>query len=174
MINRRNLADMSALQVLRLMKEQSGLTLDDIAEHLGMGANSVGNYFSESSKQFPPLHMLPRVCDILGSDLILDWLRLRYEQLQNGGPAQPPEPIGRTEALEQGHRLQGRLTAIMTAIFEAGNLYNREIVASDASSIAGKIDQMVDELVQLRRRLQACRLTTHDDDRKPLFSRRES
>ncbi len=166
-----DMRDMSALQVLRLMKDQSGKNLDEIAEMLEKDRQTVGGYFSESCKQFPPLPVLPKFCASLGSELILEWLQARTEQLKNGGLTPRPAPIGRTEALELGHMLQRSLANVMEAIFEAGNLQSK-IVASDAAHIAGKIDRLIDDLVALRRRLQACRQDSYDDlHNKPLFRR---
>ena len=61
-------------EVLRLAKEESGLTEEQIAQRLGVSLAIVKRYFNAHDAYLPSLEMSRRLCTVLGNDILVRWL----------------------------------------------------------------------------------------------------
>jgi transcriptional regulator with XRE-family HTH domain len=64
-----------ALEVARAM---SGKTYEQIAHEMDLGRETIHRYFTDPDYQ-PPTKRLPKLCKVLGNDIILDWVCLNAE-----------------------------------------------------------------------------------------------
>lgn len=69
-----DLGMMTGKAALRLAKEESGLTRDEIAERLGVSHSVTKRYFNINDTYMPSLEMIPRLCLALGNDILMRWL----------------------------------------------------------------------------------------------------
>ena len=93
-----DLGMMTGKAALRLAKEESGLTRDEIAERLGV-----------SHSYMPSLEMIPRLCLALGNDILMRWLEAR---LQGG------ESFSREEIEEEMVRAANAFEELRTLVNE--------------------------------------------------------
>ena len=75
-----NYKTMTAKEAIRTAKEESGLTAEQIAQHLGVSISLIRRYLKEDDNYFPGLEMLPRLCLALGNSLLLDWATAQIKQ----------------------------------------------------------------------------------------------
>lgn len=68
-----NLADLTFSQMLSLAYDLSVLTYEDIAEQMGKGTTTIRRYFTDPTYN-PPLYLVPKLCKVLGNDLLIEWL----------------------------------------------------------------------------------------------------
>lgn len=71
-----DLGMMTGKAALRLAKEESGLTRDEIAERLGVSHSVTKRYFNINDTYMPSLEMIPRLCLALGNDILCVGWRL--------------------------------------------------------------------------------------------------
>ena len=74
-----DLGMMTGKAALRLAKEESGLTRDEIAERLGVSHSVTKRYFNINDTYMPSLEMIPRLCLALGNDILMRWLEARLQ-----------------------------------------------------------------------------------------------
>jgi hypothetical protein len=70
-----NLSDMTYQQTIELayaIAKAGGKTYDDIADVLGKAHTTVQRYFTDPTYN-PPTKLVPRLCSILGNNLLLEW-----------------------------------------------------------------------------------------------------
>lgn len=72
------LRNLSFTTVLRVTKEMSGKTLEEIANETGIGLSQIQRYFSEEG-YYPSPPKLVSICKVLDSTLPIDW---QYAQLE--------------------------------------------------------------------------------------------
>lgn len=65
---------LSGKEVLRLAKEESGLTEEQIAEKLGVSLAIVKRYFNAHDAYLPSLEMIRRLGKALDNDILVRWL----------------------------------------------------------------------------------------------------
>ena len=78
-----DLGMMTGKAALRLAKEESGLTRDEIAERLGVSHSVTKRYFNINDTYMPSLEMIPRLCLALGNDILMRWLEARLQGGEN-------------------------------------------------------------------------------------------
>lgn len=78
-----DLGMMTGKAALRLAKEESGLTRDEIAERLGVSHSVTKRYFNINDTYMPSLEMIPRLCLALGNDILMRWLEARLQGREN-------------------------------------------------------------------------------------------
>lgn len=66
---------MTGKGALRLAKQESGLTQSEIAERLGVSHAVIKRYFNVNDNYMPSLEMIPRLCSVLGNDILMRWKR---------------------------------------------------------------------------------------------------
>ena len=66
-----DLGMMTGKAALRLAKEESGLTRDEIAARLGVSHSVTTRYFNINATYMPSLEMIPRLCLALGNDILM-------------------------------------------------------------------------------------------------------
>ena len=74
-----DLGMMTGKAALRLAKEESGLTRDEIAERLGVSHSVTKRCFNINDTYMPSLEMIPRLCLALGNDILMRWLEARLQ-----------------------------------------------------------------------------------------------
>ena len=79
-----NLKDMTAKEAIRVAKEASGLTTEEIADGLNVTAGNVKRYLKEDDPYWPSLERLPLLCAVLGNTLLRDWLSAQLEEKSAG------------------------------------------------------------------------------------------
>uniref|UniRef100_UPI0025DA35A5 helix-turn-helix domain-containing protein n=1 Tax=uncultured Bilophila sp. TaxID=529385 RepID=UPI0025DA35A5 len=72
--------NMTAKEAIRAAKEESGLTIEQIARRLNVSTSVVKRYLKEDDVYSPRLDMLPRLCVVLGNTLLLDWMAGQIRQ----------------------------------------------------------------------------------------------
>ena len=70
-----DLGMMTGKGALRLAKQESGLTQSEIADRLGVSHAVTKRYFNVNDKYMPSLEMIPRLCSVLGNDILMRWRR---------------------------------------------------------------------------------------------------
>ncbi len=104
-----DLGMMTGKAALRLAKEESGLTRDEIAERLGVSHSVTKRYFNINDTYMPSLEMIPRLCLALGNDILMRWLEAR---LQGG------ESFSREEIEEEMVRAANAFEELRTLVNE--------------------------------------------------------
>ena len=89
-----DLGMMTGKAALRLAKEESGLTRDEIAERLGVSHSVTKRYFNINDTYMPSLEMIPRLCLALGNDILMRWLEARLQGGESFSPPLPPTVWG--------------------------------------------------------------------------------
>ena len=104
-----DLGMMTGKAALRLAKEESGLTRDEIAERLGVSHSVTKRYFNINDTYMLSLEMIPRLCLALGNDILMRWLEAR---LQGG------ESFSREEIEEEMVRAANAFEELRTLVNE--------------------------------------------------------
>ena len=71
---------MTAVEAVRLAKERSGMTAEEIASAAGVSTAVMNRYLRRQEGYLPGLDMLPRLCRAMGNDIILEWLKAQMEE----------------------------------------------------------------------------------------------
>ncbi len=106
--------NMTATEVLRHAKEQSGKTAEEIAEALGVSTAVVTRYFRSADSYGPGFDKLPRLCSALGNTILIDWLRVQTAQ-----PDIIPAAKSRAEVLTAVARASLALGAVNKILIDA-------------------------------------------------------
>lgn len=69
-----DLKNMTGMEAFRLAKDESALTIDEIAERLNVFPSVIGRCLKPGDSYLPGLGMLPRLCAVLGDTIPLQWL----------------------------------------------------------------------------------------------------
>ena len=111
-----DLGMMTGKAALRLAKEESGLTRDEIAERLGVSHSVTKRYFNINDTYMPSLEMIPRLCLALGNDILMRWLEARLQ----GGESFSREEIEEemVRAVHKGITLLCRLIGLIMPIIK--------------------------------------------------------
>lgn len=91
-----DLGMMTGKAALRLAKEESGLTRDEIAERLGVSHSVTKRYFNINDTYMPSLEMIPRLCLALGNDILMRWMvraANAFEELRTLVNEDPPPSV---------------------------------------------------------------------------------
>lgn len=65
---------MTGKGALRLAKQESGLTQSEIAGWPGASHAVIKRYFNVNDNYMPSLEMIPRLCSVLGNDILMRWV----------------------------------------------------------------------------------------------------
>jgi transcriptional regulator with XRE-family HTH domain len=149
MVDEFGLSKLTAKQVLRLQRDRAGASHEEIANQLGKDRQTIGNYFGDEGSG-PPLALLPKLCHILGSPDILQWLCIQYEEYAED---QEPARITPNAALiELSKALPYTAQAMQTLAEEFGG--GKIMTDSDAQKIAQSLDKPIRFLIEVRRGLE--------------------
>ncbi|TVM35633.1 hypothetical protein [Oceanidesulfovibrio marinus] len=114
----RQLSHLTGKQVLRLAKDTSGQTNEEISERYGLAG--VGCYFSDSSKDYPSYPLLPKLCAVMRSRLPLDWLEAKYQQhmreMYGDGESASDAPASISEVMDLLVKAQAEGAAAMVSL----------------------------------------------------------
>ncbi len=126
-------------EVLRLAKEESGLTEEQIAQKLGVSLAIVKRYFNAHDAYLPSLEMSRRLGKVLGNDILVRWLN-----------ADIPPAYGKE--LHRKEMLSGMARA--TIAFDAlRQLVGEESVSPSVREIQEGMDRLIEELGRIEEAL---------------------
>ncbi len=108
--------NMTATEVLRHAKEQSGKTAEEIAGALGVSIAVVTRYFRSADSYGPGLDKLPRLCKALGNTILVDWLIAQTQKREEMPAAQ-----SRAEVLTAVARATAALGEVSKLLVETEN-----------------------------------------------------
>ena len=74
-IDNEHLLDIPYTRALELARAMSGLTYAQIAHEMDLGVETIHRYFTDPDYQ-PPTKRLPKLCKVLGNDILLNWVCL--------------------------------------------------------------------------------------------------
>lgn len=82
---------LTALEVIEVMRQGAGLSLEAYAEMLGRDRQTVGGWFSPAANRFIPVALVPGFCAASGSGLLIEWLWAKYhEAIGTAAPENTP------------------------------------------------------------------------------------
>ena len=97
-----NYKKMTAKEAIRAAKEESGLTAEQIARRLNVSTSVIRRYLKEDDNYFPGLEMLPRLCLVLGSGLIIpNEVKTGYTEDMEVSHAYPVLPFRKPDGTDQ-------------------------------------------------------------------------
>ena len=121
-----DLGMMTGKGALRLAKQESGLTQSEIADRLGVSHAVTKRYFNVNDKYMPSLKMIPRLCSVLGNDILMRWMEARLRRGESVCREEIAEALSRT-----GDALEGL----------------RALVEEDGSSPVRDVQHAVEQLI---------------------------
>ena len=69
-----DLKNMTGTEAFQLAKDESALTIEEIAERLTVSPSVIKRYLNAGDNYLPSLEMIPRLCSTLGNNILLRWL----------------------------------------------------------------------------------------------------
>ena len=126
-------------EVLRLAKEESGLTEEQIAQRLGVSLAIVKRYFNAHDAYLPSLEMSRRLSKVLGNDILVRWLN-------TDTPSSHKKELYRKEILSG-------LARAAAAFDELCRLVGEEPDSSSVREIQEGVDRLVEELGRIEEAL---------------------
>lgn len=167
------LENMTATQALRVAKDLSGLTNEEIAEQLGV--KGVGSYFSDTTKDYPSFPLLAKFCAILRSSIPIEWLDAQYElhlKELHGERAKPEDVGDRPGVSLVMDNLMKAMTECTASVALMRELTNAklEITESDAKTVDTTIMKAMRSLTVASQELRGTAVSAqYRDYDKPLF-----
>lgn len=76
----KKLENLSAKEVLRLAREESGLTVKEIAAELDVSSSSITRYFKEGDEYYPSMKNMVPLSKILKNPLIFKWMETQFQK----------------------------------------------------------------------------------------------
>lgn len=137
----------SLVAAMRMAIAYSHKTEEEIAAGMGWGAASASRFFS-SGDYWPALPNIPRLCRVLGNNLVIQWLMDNTETV-----IQPVEPLDAPAML----RSLGGLFGQMGAISREGQeiLMDNVIDVAEARRMIRRVQALLSEGESLLAGLQA-------------------
>lgn len=81
-----DLKNMTGTEAFQLAKDESALTIEEIAERLTVSPSVIKRYLNAGDNYLPSLEMIPRLCSTLGNNILLRWLEAQVEAEENAVP----------------------------------------------------------------------------------------
>lgn len=78
--------NISAIEALRLAKDATSLTDEELARRMGISAHVVRRYFRQQDGYMPGLDKIAPLCEALGNRIILNWLEAQIERERVDAP----------------------------------------------------------------------------------------
>ncbi|MFI3272125.1 MAG: helix-turn-helix transcriptional regulator [Pseudomonadota bacterium] len=107
--------NMSATDAVRLAKDVSGLTSEEIARRTGVGVNAIRQYIRQDDAYTPSLERIPALCDALGNTVLLQWLEEQIRPRQRD----IPEATTRAQVLTACARVTATLGDVHRVLAES-------------------------------------------------------
>lgn len=80
----KNLQHLTFASALDLALGESKLCREDVGNAMGWSASKTSRIFNAEDNYYPTMPSIPRLCTVLGNDVILDWLRINTNELRLG------------------------------------------------------------------------------------------
>lgn len=84
-----DLKNMTGTEAFQLAKDESALTIEEIAERLTVSPSVIKRYLNAGDNYLPSLEMIPRLCSTLGNNILLRWLERKSKRRKT--PSPPPK-----------------------------------------------------------------------------------
>ena len=81
-----DLKNMTGTEAFQLAKDESALTTEEIAERLNVSPSVIKRYLKSGDNYLPGLEMIPRLCAVLGNNILLQWLEAQVEAEEKAAP----------------------------------------------------------------------------------------
>jgi transcriptional regulator with XRE-family HTH domain len=145
-----DLKNMTFKEAAYLAKAESGMTAEDIAEATGESPGNVAQWFREHNyKHHPAPHKIPRLCKVLGNNLLLEW---QQAQLQDFKSDQSHKIKTGSDLLSRTNDLARELGDVHQTVHEA--MEDGEVDPQEASELSGELRDVEIEARRLREQLQ--------------------
>lgn len=76
----KKLENLSAKEVLRLAREESGLTVKEIATELNLSPSSITRYFKEGDEYYPSMLNVVSLSTTFGNPLLYKWIEAKCQK----------------------------------------------------------------------------------------------
>lgn len=140
-----DLKNMTGTEALQLAKDESRLTIEEIAKRLAVSSSVIKRYLNTGDNYLPSLEMIPRLCSTLGNNILLRWLEAQVEVEEN---AIPPAQ-NRTEVLTSVVRAGAALGNVQRILAET-----QVIVPHNARTIRSALNDVIAECRVAKESLQ--------------------
>ena len=140
-----DLKNMTGTEAFRLAKDESALTIEEIAERLTVSPSVIKRYLNAGDNYLPSLEMIPRLCSTLGNNILLRWLEAQVEAEEN---AVPPAQ-NRTEVLTSVVRAGAALGNVQRILAET-----QVIVPHNARKLRSALNDVITECRVAKESLQ--------------------
>ena len=140
-----DLKNMTGTEAFQLAKDESALTIEEIAERLTVSPSVIKRYLNAGDNYLPSLEMIPRLCSTLGNNILLRWLEAQVEAEEN---AVPPAQ-NRTEVLTSVVRAGAALGNVQRILAET-----QVIVPHNARKLRSALNDVITECRVAKESLQ--------------------
>ena len=140
-----DLKNMTGTEAFQLAKDESALTIEEIAERLTVSPSVIKHYLNAGDNYLPSLEMIPRLCSTLGNNILLRWLEAQVEAEEN---AVPPAQ-NRTEVLTSVVRAGAALGNVQRILAET-----QVIVPHNARKLRSALNDVITECRVAKESLQ--------------------
>lgn len=145
-----DLKNMTFKEVAHIAKAKSGMTAEDIAEATEESPGNVAQWFREfNHRHHPAPHKIPRLCKVLGNNLLLEWQQVQLQEFQ---PSQSSKIKNTSDLLTRVNDLARELGDVHQAVHEA--IDDGEVDSQEASELSGELRDVEIEAQRLRGQLQ--------------------
>lgn len=79
-----SLANLSFASALDLALGESRLGREDVGHAMGWSVSKTSRVFCHDDNYWPSMPSIPQLCQVLGNDVLLDWLRVNVNELRIG------------------------------------------------------------------------------------------
>jgi len=80
----KSLANLSFASALDLALGESRLDREDVGHTMGWSVSKTSRVFSHDDNYWPNMPSIPKLCYVLGNDILLDWVRVNTNELRLG------------------------------------------------------------------------------------------
>lgn len=159
-----DLKNLTGTEAFQLAKDESALTTEEIAERLDISPSVIKRYLKAGDNYLPGLEMIPRLCEVLGNNILLQWLEAQVEAEEE---AIPPAQ-NRAEVLTSVARAGAALGDVQRILADT-----RVIVPHNAREIRAALNDVIAECRMAKESLQPLAAHRNMTECAPLFSLKE-
>jgi len=138
---------MTAVDAIRLAKDQSGKTAEELADKLGISTAVMHRYLRQNEGYTPSMEMVPRLCAAFGNTVLIDWLKAQIETYEP-----TPQAKSRADVLTAVARASAELGDVSRILAETEK---GGINAAKAKEIRGGLEEVKKACAKAQAQLQA-------------------
>ena len=156
-----DLKNLTGTEAFQLAKDESALTTEEIAERLNVSPSVIKRYLKSGDNYLPGLEMIPRLCAVLGNNILLQWLEAQVEAEEKAAP--PAQ--NRAEVMASVIRAGAALGDVQRILVDA-----QVIVPHHARKIRSALNGVITECRTAKESLQPLAAHRNMTECTPLFS----